>query len=338
MRRNKSAWEKNMKRSIGRALAASALLPGTFVLGTLFQSAHAACGASFCMVNTSWDVQGAWTEPGMRFDLRFEYINQDQPMSGSKKVGVGEIPQHHDEVRTINRNWLATFDYTFNDKWGVAATLPVIDRDHTHIHNHQGQQLTDNWNFTEVGDARVIGRRHWSSENREALRVDSYGVTFGLKLPTGQTDVQNADGDLAERSLQPGSGTTDLLLGAYFSRQLGSGSSWFTNVQVQQPLNSHDNFEPGLRAGFDVGYSYRASDKLTLMIQLNALYKDRDEGSEAEPEDSGGKFLFASPGLSYVIARNLQVYGFVQLPLYQYVNGVQLTADWAAVVGISSRF
>jgi hypothetical protein len=74
------------------------------------------------------------------------------------------------------------------------------------------------------------------------------------------------------------------------------------------------------------------------MIQLNALYKDRDEGSEAEPEDSGGKFLFASPGLSYVIARNLQLYGFVQLPLYQYVNGVQLTADWAAVVGISSRF
>jgi hypothetical protein len=39
-----------------------------------------------------------------------------------------------------------------------------------------------------------------------------------------------------------------------------------------------------------------------------------------------------------VIARNLQLYGFVQLPLYQYVNGVQLTADWAAVVGISSRF
>jgi hypothetical protein len=320
-----------MKRSV-------TLLLGAAALSFVGQPAQATCGAAFCMVNTNWDVQGVWTEPGMRFDLRFEYIDQDQPMSGSSKVGVGEIPRHHDEVRTINRNWLATFDYTFNDKWGVAATLPVVDRDHTHIHNHQGQQLVDNWNFTEVGDVRVLGRRQWSSENREALRIDSYGVTFGLKLPTGETDVRNADGDLAERSLQPGSGTTDLLLGAYFSRQLGSGSSWFTDVQVQQPLNSHDNFKPGLRVGFDVGYRYGASDKLTLMVQLNALYKDRDQGSEAEPEDSGGNFLFVSPGLSYVIAKKVQLYSFVQLPLYQYVNGVQLTANWSVVAGISTRF
>lgn len=42
--------------------------------------------------------------------------------------------------------------------------------------------------------------------------------------------------------------------------------------------------------------------------------------------------------MSYVLTRNAQVYGFLQLPLYQHVNGVQLTADWAAVVGVSTRF
>jgi hypothetical protein len=314
------------------------LLMGILVLGAVAGEADATCGSAFCMVNTNWDVQGAWTEPGLRFDLRYEYINQDQPMSGSSKVAVGQIPQHHDEVQTINRNWLATFDYTFNDKWGVSAVLPVVDRNHTHIHNHQGEQLMENWDFTKVGDVRVLGRRQWSSENRDALRVDFYGVTFGLKLPTGATDVRNAEGELAERSLQPGSGTTDLLLGAYFSRQLGSGSSWFTDLQMQQPLNSYSEYKPGLRVGWDLGYRYGASDKLTLMIQLNALYKDRDQGLEAEPEDSGGNFLYVSPGLSYVITKNVQLYGFVQLPLYQYVNGVQLTADWAAVAGISVRF
>jgi hypothetical protein len=30
----------------------------------------------------------------------------------------------------------------------------------------------------------------------------------------------------------------------------------------------------------------------------------------------------------------MQLYGFVQLPLYQYVNGTQLTADWSAVAGV----
>jgi hypothetical protein len=32
------------------------------------------------------------------------------------------------------------------------------------------------------------------------------------------------------------------------------------------------------------------------------------------------------------------VYAFVQLPLYQYVNGVQLTSHWAALAGASWRF
>jgi hypothetical protein len=307
-------------------------------LGMAASEVHATCGAAFCMINTSWSVQGAWTEPGLRLDMRYEYIDQDQPRHGSSKVGVGEIPRHHDEVRTINRNLLTTLDYAFDPRWGVSATVPVISRDHEHIHNHRGAQLLETWDFTRIGDVRVLGRRHWQTENREALRIDGYGLNFGLKLPTGDTDVRNSENQLAERTLQPGTGTTDLLLGGYFNRMLGSGSSWFADLLVQQPLGSHENFKPGTRVSFDLGYRYQATDNLALMLQLNALYKKRDSGSEAEPDDSGGKFLFVSPGLSFGVSKNVQLYAFVQLPIYQYVNGVQLTADWAGVIGFSARF
>jgi hypothetical protein len=300
--------------------------------------AAASCGSAFCMVNTSWNTQGVWTEPGSRLDLRFEYIDQDQPRAGSRKVGVGEIRQHHDEVRTINRNWLATYDHAFNADWGVSATLPFVDRDHTHIHNHMGAQLPESWNFSEVGDARVLGRRQWRNENVEAQRLDFYGVNFGVKLPTGKTELRNGEGDLAERTLQPGSGTTDLLAGGFFRRVLGSGRSWFVDALVQQALNSHDEFKPGRRTGLDAGYRYEASEKLGLMLQLNFLHRQRDSGAEAEPDNSGGRFVFLSPGASYMLTDKLQVYGFLQLPLYQHVNGVQLTADWALVAGISTRF
>jgi hypothetical protein len=43
--------------------------------------AQGACGADFCTVNTNWDVQGLTIERGLRLDLRFEYIKQDQPKS-----------------------------------------------------------------------------------------------------------------------------------------------------------------------------------------------------------------------------------------------------------------
>jgi hypothetical protein len=296
-------------------------------------SAGASCGTAFCMVNTGWHVQGAWTEPGARFDLRFEYIDQDQPQAGSRNVGVGEIRQHHDEVRTINRNWVASFDYGFDRDWSVSAALPLISREHTHIHNHGGAQFVDSWSFDEPGDLRVAARRQWSSESAPAERLDFYGLTLGLKLPTGEYDVRNGANQLAERTLQPGTGTTDVLFGGFFRRVLGSGASWFADVLVQAPLGEKDEFKPGGRIGVDFGYR-----KDALMLQLNLLHRDRDSGDEADEHNSGGTFLYLSPGLAASLGERWQAYGFLQLPLYQYVNGVQLTADWAFVAGVSARF
>jgi len=301
--------------------------------------AHASCGAAFCAINTNWNLQGYAPGSGLRLDLRFEYLDQDQPMAGSDKVSSGQIRRHHDEIRTINRNYVGTLDYTFNQDWGVAVTVPVADRSHSHIHNHRGAQLLDQWSFTNLGDVRVLGRYQRYSEDREKPSLGYYGLNLGLKLPTGGRDVRNAEGDRAERTLQPGTGTTDVLLGAYYSRFLPiSDSSWFIQGLWQEPLNRREDFKPGARVSIDLGYRYEATEKFGLMIQLNALHRERDRGIQAEPEDSGGQSLFLSPGVSYAITKSTQVYGFLQKPIYQHVNGVQLTADWAAVVGIGARF
>lgn len=291
------------------------------------------------MVNTNWNLQGLAPEPGLRLDLRFEYIDQDQPTTGSRRIGFGEIRRHHDELRTINRNYLATFDYTFDQSWGMSATLPLTSRSHAHVHNHGGAQLLETWDFTRAGDVRVLGRRQWMHENAEQQRLSFFGINFGLKIPTGEFDVKNAAGQLAERSLQPGSGTTDLLLGGFFSHVVPAwSSSWFVQALWQAPLNEREDYRPGRRISLDAGYRYEITGRIGLMLQLNTLYRARDRGLEAEPQDSGGRFVSLSPGVSYAIAKNLQLYAFVQKPLYQYVNGVQLTADWSALAGVNVRF
>jgi len=323
---------------VKRAVTAAVLAFGVATV----PASHASCGAAFCTVNTNWDVQGVWVEPGARFDLRYEYIDQDQPRAGSKKVAVGQIPQHHDEVETINRNWLATFDYVFDANWGVTVTAPVINRDHTHIHNHRGQQLLESWSFTALGDVRAFGRYQvtpWTSGDAADPAVNTAGLLFGLKLPTGKTDEKNAQGVPAERSLQPGTGTLDALIGGYFRQTLPLHDfSWFAQAAADLPLDSYDNYKPGNQLAATVGVRYEASDRLALMLQLNALFKARDSGAEAEPQNSGGQFYFLSPGLSFAITKDVQVYAFYQQSLYQYVNGVQLTANWAAVGGITARF
>ena len=303
--------------------------------------AFASCGSAFCSVNTSWDLHGGLVHPGASFDLRYESINQDQPRSGSSKVGVGQFPRDHDEVETHNRNWLGTFDYGFNADWGLSVALPMVKRDHLHLENDfdAGTQTPESWNFNRLGDARALARYRVTTFESADHSLGTLGLHFGLKLPTGSTNVRNDEGERAERTLQPGTGTTDALLGMSYTRLLPlKDLSWFAQAQIQVPLDAHEGYKPGRRLMMDVGLRYDLTGQVSLLLQGNLLVRARDSGVNAEPEDSGGRSFFLSPGVSIAVTPDLRIYGFLQAPLYQYVNGVQLTANKAAVVGLSARF
>lgn len=306
------------------------------ILWTVATSSWAGCGAAVCTFNTNWASQGVWTQEGWRADLRFEYIDQAQPRAGSRTVAVGEIPAHHDEVRTINRNWIAALDYTANANWGVSVQVPWTDRDHRHIHNHHGTQHPETWRFEAPGDIRLLGRYQ-----RDYSALATHGVSFGLKLPTGATDERNVDGDLAERSLQPGTGTSDIILGYFANHPLriaDKQATGFVQLQVQSALAEHDSYKPGTQYSLDGGLRYPLGTHWSTQLQANLVVRERDAGSEAEPDNTGGTFLWLSPGVGFNMRDDLQLYGFVQWPLYQYVNGVQLTADYTLAVGASWRY
>jgi hypothetical protein len=115
-------------------------------------------------------------------------------------------------------------------------------------------------------------------------------------------------------------------------------ASFFVQALAQVPIGYREQYQPGRRVTVDVGVRYELNEKTGVMLQVNGLHKARDRGRDAEPEDTGGNFVFLSPGVSYAIARRTQVYAFVQKPVYQYVNGVQITPDWSFLAGLSSRF
>ena len=303
-------------------------------------TAAASCGSAFCMVDTQWSMQGVTTTSGTRLDLRYEYINQDRVQNGRSRIGVGEIPRDHDEVQTVNRNFVGTLDHSFNENWGIAATLPVVRRYHFHIQNEDdGAQTPESWKFTELGDLRLLGRYQFTPTESAEHALGQWGLYFGAKLPTGSYKVTNRDGERAERTLQPGTGTTDALFGAFVRRALPLKElSWFAQGLVQFPLNSREDYKPARRLFLDTGLRYEAGERLALLLQANGLIRGRDSGAQAEPEDSGGRSLWVSPGVSYAFTKNIQAYGFMQLPLYQYVNGVQLVATRSFVFGLSTRF
>jgi len=187
----------------------------------LFAAASAAqgsCGSAFCVLNTNWSTQGVASEPGaFRLDERFEFVDQKHLMQGSKRISQADDTADTTELRTINRNLLTTLDYTVSKNWAVSVSVPAVSRSHSHIDDPTGAAggpTFEKWDFTKVGDTRVLGMYRFDNEKNPVV---SQGLIFGLKLPTGSYRISNSDGAVAERALQPGTGSTDAVIGAVFS-------------------------------------------------------------------------------------------------------------------------
>lgn len=312
-----------MRSMIKIGLFSCLLLPGL--------AAQASCGGAFCSLNTDAGVQGTWDKRGIRLDVRAEFIDLDQLRHGSDKAGpAGEVGEH-DEVRTLNRNFLASLDWNIDQDWGLTLRVPVVNRAHQHVFNDVSGPEVEKWDFSGLGDIQALARYNFYRDE-----TSNAGVQFGLKLPTGSISKRNSE-ELAERTLQPGSGSTDTLIGAYYNKRIDH-ISWFVQGMWQQTVHERDDFRPGCKLGLDTGLSYSATPDLNLMLQLNLQHKSRDSGVNAEPQDSGSYSVNLSPGFSYRITSGTQVYGFVQKPIYQYVNGAQLTADLSVALGVSIQF
>jgi hypothetical protein len=321
-----------MRKSIAIACALAPLLASGI--------AQASCGSAFCVLNTNWATQGVGHEAGTsRLDFHFEFVDQKNLHSGTKKIAPEDVTEDILEQRTINRNWVATYDYAFNKNWSVSASLPVVSRSHSHIEDPTGAAggpTPESWNFTKAGDARVLGYYQFDNDKNPLV---GYGLTFGLKLPTGSTKVANEDGAVAERMLQPGTGSTDAVIGGYYSAPgIGEDASWFAQVLYQQAVSTKDEYKPGNQFQVNLGYRYPFAHDWQALLQLNGMIKGKDSGANAEPDLSGSRTLFLSPGLAYSLTHDFQLYTFVQQPLYRFYNGVQLAVDWAVVAGATLRF
>ena len=322
------------------------------VLLTTASTAYAGCGSSFCSINTHWDTQGMSNDEGLRIDLRYTYAKADTPRVGSNKVGKpvatdpafaagGEV----ENQRTINQTLNMNLAYSIDSQWGVALDVPLVMRDHSHQLANPNPALVG-WaqkSYSELGDIRMLGSYKFPGNNPQS----GEGLRFGVKLPTGKTNLDMVPGTPMEAGLQPGTGSTDLVLGAYHYQAIADSAwGWFASTQIQTAVALKNDYRPGDELSLDVGTHYSVSHAVTGLLQLNAQYKKADSGTALNMNPhTGGRSLNLSPGVSVAFAPTSKLYSFVQLPLYQYANpdpnGTpygQLTAPWSFSIGLSHSY
>ena len=300
--------------SLGGATAA------VIALGALIApepSYACACGCGVFDVGTSSMLPtGAG---GMAF---YELDFQDQSQNWH---GTGKASSSLNGDKDITTYFMtAGVQYMFDRSWGVQAELPYWNRSFktdTNFPNSPSNIVTDDW--SDIGDVRVKGIYTGFSSDL------STGLEFGVKLPTGNFTHDKA---VVDSDSQIGTGSTDLLLGAFHRGALTADNlwSWFAQGELDQPTITQNDYRPGTEIDTAAGVNYNGwtigDTTITPIAQVIASERTRDSGgASASPVASGYQRLMLSPGIEVDFTR-VTLYADVEVPVFDHVTGYQLVA------------
>ncbi|MBF0517754.1 MAG: TonB-dependent receptor [Nitrospirae bacterium] len=310
------------------------------------------CASCGCTLSSEWDNQQFSSTSGLKLDVRYDYLNQNQLRHGSHTISPSDASQiinndNPQEVEKYTKNNYITLgvDYAFSREWGINLQLPYINRSHSTLGtNSDGYTAGDGGaqygsNTSNLGDIKLIGR--YQGFTHEC----NLGILFGFKLPTGgfklngtSTD-STAPGPVAiDRGLQPGTGTTDVIACIYYTNAISQSFDYFAQGMFQAALNSKYQYRPGKGFNVNLGLRYTGLQYVYPQVQFNFRYVFHDAGGNADTVSTGGTLLYISPGLSVPIGEHISAYSFVQLPLYQNVYGVQLAPRYTMSFGVRYSF
>jgi len=298
------------------------------------------------------------------------YINQNQLRSGTSTITAAKVAAINDaggnqevEHDTINRYTTLGIAYAASADWNFRLMLPYIDRSHT-TYGASTNPVTpgaiSGATATGLGDIKFI------SSYQGLLPTHNLGIQFGIKIPTGNYGGPNAagtglvghnpvafttgpaaqvppPGNTLDTSLQTGTGSTDVIIGAFYYQPISQNFDAFVNGQFQSAIAEKldqpgADYRPGNQSTVSVGVRYEANPALVPQLQLNVSRKSSDQGALADATDTAGTVAYLSPGVSATVMHNMQLYTFIQLPVYSKLSGYQLFPHWTATVGMSYRF
>jgi hypothetical protein len=290
----------------------------------------------------------------------FEFWSGDQTENW---VGSSKAPAALNSDKEINTQWYNVgFSYNFNRDWGVMVRIPTVNRTLTTDTGAYGGVLP--FNSKDIGDIDIMGIYTGFFKDM------STGVMFGLKLPTGTFNAPGLD-----RDTQIGSGSTDLLLGAFHRGLLSGDNAWqyfaqflwhqpFLYQAAADPQGFFDGnagvvqtYYPGMQIDGAAGIVYNnwyhviGLDKITPVAQVIVSHRNNDTGTGSDPYNSGFDRVMLSPGVEFTKVvdeannRVVKLYADVEVPVYYRANAAnnagtegQLVAPYLIKVVASYNF
>jgi len=291
-----------------------------------------ACGCGvFDVATESMLPQG----PGGMIFAEYDYMDQNMNWNNGSPA-----PAANNGDRDIRTDFTTLgLQYMFNRSWGAQVELPYDFRHYTA--NFGGGSTS----WSSFGDLRVEGIYTGLFQDMSA------GLTFGLKLPTGN-DTHDLP-SLLDRDTELGTGSTDILLGGFYRHTLNSvarGLYWFAQAQLDVPALIQGGYRPGVELDAALGLYYQGLSlgkvRITPVAQVIPSERTSDTGSWAsggvnDPpvgiKDSGYQRILLSPGIEFDM-HPVTIYADVEFDVLQFSRGNQLVAPELFKLAVSYMF
>ena len=183
--------------------------------------------------------------------FEYDFANQNKNWAGEHSA-----PSEDNADKRIRTSFYNIGgQYMFTPQWGVTVEVPYWTRYFKTADEDSGDIVQ--FNHGDFGDVRIRATYAGFADDL------STGITFGVKLPTGDYSYPGFDRDTAI-----GTGSTDLLIGGYKMGNLTDDYAWawFANAQGDFPIVTQDGYRPGSEINATVGVSYENWDFETFKI------------------------------------------------------------------------
>jgi hypothetical protein len=255
------------------------------LLGLLFSTTPLsawACATCGCVLSAD-AAMGYSASAGWRLNLEYDHLDQDALRSGTRSVT--SVPDGNElERQTLNRYFSVGLSYNPNASWNIDLRVPYVVRTHTTYGEFDSTRPLPDLSgsrSSSLGDIKLVG------SYQGLLPTHNLGLQLGVKLPTGHygTTVAFNSGPNAgtplDASLQPGTGSTDVIVGAYYYQAISQNFDVIANGQIQRAIAHRQNqpgndFRPGDSATLSVGLRYAGNPRWVPQLQLNSLRKQAD--------------------------------------------------------------
>lgn len=267
-------------------------------------------------------------------------INYDS--NNLNTLNVGSTKLDDNSRKRVTNSILTNIGYSISDRLSLETLFTWVN---------QTRRITQfgNQDFAEtsgIGDAIFLIKYAFPNIFKTNSTLN---IGVGSKIPLGKSDIISDQGIQLTADLQPGSGAFDGVAWISFSKSLNFRPSArlstnftyrFTGVNDSY-LNNTSTYEFGNVLQADIGFvdeifvaNYIINPGLVIKYRKSGF----DKINNNKLPNTGGEWIFARAELTINLSSSLGITSKLELPIYSYVEGTQLTPTSRFNTGFIYKF